>query len=219
MVAADYKMKRLAMNLEPSGIGGMPSFLAMMKGSSAAGQSMMPRWWLEPRYESVLVDAEHLAWQLRGGSVKAMTEDEFLNAAGDRERVAKPNPMTKKWADAMTAHYDELVAKDAIFGQLRNCMDLAVVAALIVKEGLADKAGYSMPLLLSASELPNNQYNAPRQVDSQASVMQKGRNWIISASGGVQIVPWSTIEQLKTDSSIADIRDKSEQAGQRWWWD
>jgi hypothetical protein len=41
----------------------------------------------------------------------------------------------------MTAKYEELSQKEAVFGQLRNCMDLAVIAALIVKERLPEKAG------------------------------------------------------------------------------
>ena len=37
-----------------------------------------------------------------------------------------------------------------IFGQLRNCMELAIVAALIVKEDLPAKAGNSLPVLMDA---------------------------------------------------------------------
>ena len=102
----------------------------------------MPRWWLAPDYDSLLKDPEGLAWELRRAGVKAMTEDEMINAAGQRQRTGLANPMAKKWADNMTAHYDELSAKDTIFGQLRNCMDLAVVAALISRENLTEKCGW-----------------------------------------------------------------------------
>ena len=44
----------------------------------------------------------------------------------------------------MTAHYDELSTKDVVFGQLRNCIDLAVVAALVAKERLNEKTGWDM---------------------------------------------------------------------------
>ena len=36
MVAADYRMKRLSMNMEPAPIAGLPSYLEMMSGGSRA---------------------------------------------------------------------------------------------------------------------------------------------------------------------------------------
>ena len=35
--------------------------------------------------------------------------------------------MAQKWADNMTAHYDELAVAEPVFGDLRNCMQLALV--------------------------------------------------------------------------------------------
>ena len=180
LVAADYRMKRLAMAFEEPPIAGLPNFLQMIKASNKSAKTMLPRWWLAPDYDALLADAEGLAWELRAAGVKAMTEDEVINASGERQRTGQANPLAKKWADNMTAHYDELSTKDVIFGQLRNCMDLAVVAALISKENLTEKCGWSMPLLLNP-DLQVERYNAPRQVDSQASAIQKGSNWIISA--------------------------------------
>ena len=109
----------------------------------------MPRWWLAADYDSLLTDPAGLSWELQKASVKAMTEDEFISANGQRKATGHANPTAQKWADNMTAHYDELSAKDSIFGQLRNCMDLAVVTALISKENLTEKCGWSMPLLLN----------------------------------------------------------------------
>src|SRR5205085_12659256 len=62
-------------------------------------------------------------------------------ADGKREKTVKASPLAEKWADTMTEKYEELAAKDTIFGELRNCMDLAVVSALIAKHHLLEKAG------------------------------------------------------------------------------
>ena len=83
----------------------------------------------------------------------------------------------------MTANYEELSQQDAIFGQLRNCIDMAVLAALISKENLAEKSGWNMSLLVS-DELPVEAYHAPQQVDSQASALRHKGDWIVSVSGG-----------------------------------
>jgi len=219
LVAADYRMKRLAMNFEPSPVPGLPSFLTMMTASGSGMSNMLPRWWLEPNYQPLLRDASGLAFEFRGGSVKAMTEEDFLTAAGQRQHTGKANPVAQKWADNMTAKYDELAVADPIFGQLRNCMELAVVAALIVKERLPQKAGYSMPTLLDPAEVKVDEYFAPKQVDSQASVLKKGRNWIISASGGVMLNSWGIADKLEPGDAPAKVRaEGAPRAQSGWWW-
>jgi hypothetical protein len=217
LLAADYRMKRLAMAFEEPPIAGLPSFLQMMKTSGRTPKTMLPRWWLEPDYEALVSDVEGLTWELPRGGVKALTEEAFLGAAGERKRTGQASPLAAKWADNMTAHYDELSTKDSIFGQLRNCMDMAVVAALISKEHLAEKCGWSMPLLMN-SDLPVEIYHAPHQVDSQTSTMQKGTSWMISVSGGVQMAPWQLIERRTTKAELRDTREKSAARGTSWWW-
>jgi hypothetical protein len=217
LVAADYRMKRLAMGFEEPPISGVPSFLQMMKASAKSARPMLPRWWLAPNYDALVADPEGLAWEVRGAGVRALTEDEVVNASGQREATGKSNPLAKKWADNMTARYDELAKKDAIFGQLRNCMDMAVVAALISKENLTEKCGWSMPLLMNPDLLVES-YHAPHSVDSQASAVQKGTNWIISASGGVQINPWEPLEKPAADPALSSTRAKSAARSTAWWW-
>ncbi|HEY4761439.1 MAG TPA: DUF1598 domain-containing protein, partial [Thermoguttaceae bacterium] len=97
LVAADYRMKRLAMNFDPAPQGlKLPSFLHMVSTSSKGMSNMLPRWWLEPSYEPLLRDADGLAWELRGASVKTMTEEDFLTSTGSREHTGKANPMAQK---------------------------------------------------------------------------------------------------------------------------
>jgi hypothetical protein len=217
LVAADYRMKRLAMAFEEPPISGLPNFLQMLKTSGKGAKPMMPRWWLEPNYEAMLKDPQGLAWELRGASVKALTEEEVVNASGERQATGHASPLAKKWADNMTAHYDELSKKDVIFGQLRNCIDMAVVAALISQENLTEKCGWSMPLLLNPDLLVES-YHAPHEVETQASVVQKTSGWIISASGGVQVVPWQLLEKATPSPALAGVRAKAAAPSTNWWW-
>jgi len=211
-------MKRLAMNFDPAPIAGLPSYLEMMSGSSHGVQT--PRWWLATNYDPLLTDGEGLAWELRGAGVKAMTEQDIFSANGDRKHTGKASPLAQKWADNMTAKYGELSQCDSIFGQLRNCMDLAVVTALIVKENLATRADCDLGLLANATGLPVELFAAPKQVDSKASFVKKGDNWIISASGGVQIHSWGVADKHEKSDTLAPLREKAvAAAGKRWWWD
>jgi len=218
LVAADYRMKRLAMNFDPSPVAGLPSFLEMMKVKGRGMSNMMPRWWLEPRYESVARSPEALAWELQGAAVKAMTEEDFFAADGQRTHLGKASPIAQRWADNMTENYPALALADPIFGQLRNCMEMAIVSALIVREDLTGKAGYSMPTLLDPTEVEIQKFPAPKQVDTRASALKKGRNWIISASGGVQINSHAALQTIKQNEALDPIRAQAIPTGGSWWW-
>jgi hypothetical protein len=217
MVAADHQMKRLAMNFEPVPVKGLPSYLSMLAPSKTI---QTPRWWLAANYEPLLKDEEGLAWQLRGTGVKCLTEEDHFNQNGGREHTGKASPLAQKWAEMMTEKFDELSAKDTIFGSLRNCMDLAVVASLIMQEHLADKVDCRLDLLMNAKQLPIEEYQVPKQVGSQASLVKKGHNYIISASGGVLFQPWAVIRDSKVDSSTTAARGKVVETvkATTWWW-
>jgi len=219
MVAADYRMKRLAMNFDRAPVTGMPSFMELILNSAGGAQNMLPRWWLEPNYEIVLADADKSAWELRGAGVKAMTEDDFLTKTGERQHTGKANPVAQRWASNMTRQYPELASRDSIFAQLINVMDTAIVGTLIVREQLFDRSGHAFPTLLNAEVLPTEEFNPPRHVDSRATVLQKGKGWVISASGGVQIVPDTLLDKVEVNGKLAPIRTEAINSRRElWWW-
>ena len=219
LVAADYRMKRLAMNFERAPVKGMPSFLEMYRAGRAGMSNIMQRWWLEPRCEAVLRSPDGLAWEFNGVSAKCVTEEDFVAAGGEREHGGKANPMAQKWADNMTKHYDELAVAEPVFGDLRNCMQLALVGALVVHERLVDKANCPLPAMLQEATMKTMELPAPRQVDSQVSMLKQGRNWIISASGGVTIRPAAILGKAREDSAPAEARGKARVAAKsKWYW-
>lgn len=217
MVAADFRMKRIGMDFEPARIDGLPSYLDMIPARATRAQNLMPRWWLAPNYEPLRRDEEGLAWELRGPGVKCLTEQDVMTADGGRQHTGRSEPIAQKWADTFTAKFDELAREDSTFGSLRNVMDLAVVAALLTKEGLVEFAGLEMPELLGGA--PLEQYPAPRSVASQASFVKKGRNWVLSVSGGVQIYPWQIADRTEVAADLSTTRGQFENtSADGWWW-
>ncbi len=216
LVAADFRMKQLAMNFQPAPIGDMPSFLHLMKANSRGTKSMMPRWWLAPNYEPMSRDAEGLAWELRGPGVQCMTEEDHFDAAGKRVASKKAGNAAQRWAKNLTDRYTELAQHDSAFGMLRNAMDLAVVAALVEKEGLLGLAGLELPNMMQTA--PIAEYHAPTQVDSKVSFVKQGRNWVVSASGGVQFLPWLVADKVEQNDEIASVRKQLSSTGDRWYW-
>ena len=215
MVAADFRMKRLAMNFEPAPIGDMPSFLHLMT-SNGGSKSMMPRWWLAPNYEPMARDADGLAWELRGPGVKCMTEEDHFDSDGKRAGSSKSGSAATRWAKTLTDRYSELAAHDSAFGKLRNVMDLAVVAALLEHHQLLSLAGVDLPQMMQ--EAPVAQFYAPTKVDSMVSFVKPGRNWVASVSGGVQFLPWLVADNTEQSGTIAKVREQVSTSDTRWYW-
>ncbi len=220
LVAADFLMKRLGMNFEKSPVDGLPSYMELLALRTAPRpKSAMPRWWMAPKYEPLIKDADGLAWQLRG-SVQTLTEDGYVGSSGAVVATGREDPLAKKWADAMTNNYAALAKALPVFAELRNCIDLAVVAALLVKEDLTRKAGCDLPLLLDESRIAVAEYPVPKSIASRASFVRKGRDWIISLSGGVQVDSWSALERVEINAQLHETRAIAKPAiPDRWWWD
>lgn len=217
LVASDYRMKRFAMNLEKAPIAGMPGFIDLLKKNNVGLDNMMPRWWMACDYDSIAKTDDGLAWQIRGQGVKVLTEDEIVSASGNVTGSGKANPVAETWANTMTSKYDELSAKTPIFGQLRNIMDLSVVAALIEKEGLAQKSGCDFSSLLDASTVSIEKWQTPKAVASESSFVKRGREYIITASGGVEVNSWKVADNTEVVPAISEKRAAAVSSdGWRW---
>ncbi len=179
-----------------------------------------PRWWLTVDYEPLLRSENGLAWRLRGQGVQALTEDGYLGAAGQIVKTGRTSPLARQWADAMTAKYAELSTVIPAFGKLRNCMDLAVVAALITREQLFHQAGCQLPLLLDPTRTSGPTYHVPKTVASQASLVTVGRQRVVTVSGGVLVDSWSVLTRVEQDVSLATISIPLPDVNTgTWWWD
>jgi hypothetical protein len=219
LAAADYRLKRLSDGLDASPVPGIVSHLKMAQTSGSGMQAIAPRFWLVPNYQPVLVDPAGLAFEIRGASVKCLTEDMVFGAGGNRSGTGKSSPAAQKFADTMTAKYGALAAKEPVFAELQGVMDFAIVAALIKKENLTQKAGHTLPLLMDSKQLPNEELAAVKRTDSVVSMFQKGSQWIISASGGVQIDSFAAARNQQPSSELAAVRTRAGAGGKSWWWD
>ncbi len=214
MVAADYRMKQIGMGLTPSPVPGLPSFLEMMRSTKRA-ENMMPRWWLEPNYGTILSDEDGLAWEITEAGVKTMTENDLFAADGSRKQTGSSDPVSRQWAETMTARYKDLSVAEPVFGQLQGCMDLAVAATLIVRKDLLAKSQCNLPMLIK--EQGTAQLATPRHVASKSSFARKDRGWVI-ACGGVQLNPWAIIDRTETRAELAQVRRQIAATETSSWW-
>jgi hypothetical protein len=106
----------------------------------------------------------------------------------------------------MTASYDELAGKQPVFAELVNCIDLAVVAALIKGRQLDGRAGCDLSPLTDAAGLELPSYDVPASVPTVATGVKKGTTWVLSASGGVKFQPWQFAANTAEAAELAASR-------------
>ena len=218
LVAADYRMKRLAMGLARSKAKNLPSVIEM----AAKARNKMrgaPRMWMECNYQPLATDEAHDVWELRGQGVRVLTENAFFDKDGDSVVAKKGNKFASKWADRLTDRYEEVAKSETVFGDLRNLMDLSVVAAVIERESLVNKTGVDISNLLN----DNIRYESrpvPETLPTQCSFINvAAKGYIVTASGGVQVDSWSVAEKSEVVPGVEKIAQIALASHtDRWWW-
>jgi hypothetical protein len=225
MVAADYQMKRYAMDLEAAPIDALPSYLDMASARDGVSGSN-PRWWMATNYDAVKRTDNRLAWQITGQGVKTLTETDLVDATGNVQRTGKSEPTARRWAETMTQNFDDLCTEASIFGELRNVMDLAVVAALIHDEQLAERAGCDLASIVGSTQ-PSTQatvayspvsFEVPKAVEPQCSFLKKKQGWMVTASGGVEVNPYAVLQQQVVAEELEQVRSRADAESDQWWW-
>jgi hypothetical protein len=220
LVAADFKMKLLSMGLEASPISDFPSILEMAQKKDANNiGSIAPRFWMECCYEPIARNDDGTVWQLRGPGVKTLTQESYFDRDGKRTSAGKPNKFAEQWAKNMSERFEELSAAEPVFRELRNIMDMSVVAALIAKEGLLAKANMSIPNIDGQNrEITTPVWQSPKTIPTSCSFVHTSRSWIVTASGGVQVDSWAVANNTQTVTGLAVQAGLVKNDTNRWWW-
>jgi hypothetical protein len=200
LVAADYRMKRIGMGLDDSGLKSLPSYLSMIPAGGRA--TSLPRFWLEADYDPIARDPDELAWRIGGRRMTCLTESDLAAQGGMKRGAAPADAIAQRWCAAMTASYEDLADRQPVFAELVNGIDLAVVAALIKGRQLDDRAGCDLSPLTDPAVLPLPSYEVPATVPTVATGIRKGGSWVLSASGGVKFQPW---QFAATTAEAADL--------------
>ena len=216
MVAADFRMKRLAMHFDEPPIPDLPSYLQLLKPSQRGMQNLLPRWWLAPLYEPLLTDADGLSWQLRGQGVQCHDRNRLRrptwNCESDRQSGCGGHEMGKQ--------YDGPFRRTRHPGLgLRQPPQRHRFGGRRSPDRERRHAQSCRPrTAVSSWRSACDDYAAPKQVATQASFVKKGRNYLISASGGVQIYPWEIADKKQIGADLTATRKLALPAADQWWW-
>lgn len=228
IVEADYHMKLVGMGLE-KGVLGVTSYLDSMelkRGESAPAMGVL-RWWFTLGDGAIRGSADRSAFELKGSSVKVLSENELLTKTGERVHTGKSDELNAKFADSFTRNFDLLAAKYPIYAELRNVFDLAVVAAIMKHERLLDRAGWQALHFLDADKYEIELGVAPEKVMSVANYrMINDRTLVVGVSGGVEVTAAAKIASdrytTSQDGYLEAGRSHAENkkvSPDLWWWD
>ncbi len=203
ILAADYRMKLYGMNLAQAPVKGLPSYVEMIANKSSMSQ-LQSRWWMACDYSALEHSADRKAWKISGPGIKTLTEQDQVTAEGTFKQTGKVDGLARKWAEVFTKKMDELAVKDPVFGELRNAMDLCIVAALIQSQELQGLANCDLSAIVGeTSKVELAKCEVAKSLDPQCSFIQTVQGWVVTASGGVMVDSWQVVSKLKVNDSIA----------------
>ena len=129
------------------------------------------------------------------------------------QKTVKKLKVAEDWAENMTKHYDALSASVPVFRDLRNLMDMSVIAAIIRNEHLISKVGLEMPMI--GGELNTPSYSVPEKVPSKVTVADS----TVQVSGGVLMNSWGAAQNTIVKDDISKVATVAKVAtADRWWW-
>ncbi len=223
---ADYRLKMIGIGKLEGGAH-VPSIFELMTVEEQKSSKLDAlRWWLTMKYDAILHSPDHNVFEIQGPSVQCLSEDQYLTAKGERVGTGQASATNQAFAENFTRHYSELAQRDIAFADLQNVFDLALVAALLKNEGIANRINWDF-----GSFAPNGMYEpavyaAPREVESVANHrVYRGKDIVVQVAGGVRGDLMSVVRDRDVMKSSTTLKDMTAQAAPsnlpqgRWWWD
>lgn len=213
LVEADFRMKRISLGVEASGLREVRSHLSLL---APQGNSLQ-RWWFMPLYDPVQVSQDGNVFALSGQRAQLMAQEEISDNQGNRSDAATTRQSTERFAQLFTQHFQELADQSPIFAELQSLYDMAVLAELIKAEFWPKNPDWDMATFLRADGLPVNSYVEPKYVPSD-STFRKARGSLIGLIGGVTINPRSVISNTEPAPRLFKENFEAPSQDHNWYW-
>lgn len=224
LVEADYRMKLIGIGLEKPPVK-IAVWADNVKARSVA-RNALQRWYFTPDYQRISVNHDETAMQLVGDGVKLIGADERVGKDGTRAASSGVDRASQNFTRTFTEQFGEIAQRSPVFGQLRNLMDLSIVAAFIKEMDYYGKAGWEMSTFGDESKLPIETWQAPKHVEPVVNPIYKDGRLAAPIGGGVLIKSDEalTVENMKVDESgkVDEARNSVRVDGlgeNQWWWD
>ncbi len=223
IIEADYLMKLIGIERVQGGQG-IPSYFDLLANHPEAQGSLEGvRWWLTLAYDDVVHSPDRDAFQLGGSFVLCQSENEFLTDEGDRVQTGQSEPVNRQFASNFTQHYNELAAREPVFADLQGVFNLALVAAIIDREGAGTWLGDSFD---ADGTFATTRYWTPREADTMVNHrVYNGQDIVVQVAGGVKADVLGALNEAEVETAdpaldkVSELATAPELPAGRWWWD
>ena len=219
MVEADYRMKLIGIGLEKPAVP-IKSYLALARPRSSSNG--MARWYFTPQYGSIRMSRDRRVLQLGSSGARLVGEAELVSANGERSQSARRDRASMGFTADFTRKYAALAKAEPIYAELRNVMDLSIIAAGLQFLDAYEKCDWQPDLFLNASKLDVETHEVPTKLPTAVNAVWKGRRLLTPVGGGVSIRSTDAFESMQTisDAVLPECPEiPSNLADDQWWWD
>jgi len=222
MVAADYRMKRIGLELDASPVRQLQTFINHTVPSDS---NALFRWYFVPDYDSVILTADRTGMELVGDGVRLVGENEVVSLTGERTVLdGVLDPGSRAFTRSFTGLYPQIAQQALVFAQLRNWIDMLICAAHIHREDFYGQSGWSMAFFGNEEKYPLETFVAPTEVEPVVGV-KPVRRGALTPVGGIVIDAEKALdeEHAKPDAN-GKIAERKKQLTLNlpedvWWWD
>jgi hypothetical protein len=192
LVEADYRMKLIGIGLEKPPVK-MPVWVELATAGAVAANALQ-RWYFVPDYECVRVSEDDLAIELVGRGVKLCGADEVVKPDGSRLTAARSDQASRTFTEAFTEKYAEIAARNPVYAQLRNMIDLVVTAAYLQEHDAYGKAGWGAEKLRDEACCEVERLTPPSRAETAIHAVWRGNRLLTPIGGGVVIQPRKAVQ-------------------------
>ena len=224
LVEADYRMKLIGIGLEQPPVN-IPSWVSRARPNSIA-RNALQRWYFVPDYEAVRVSQDEMSMELVGDSVRLVSANEVVNSGGQRAAAGRVDKASEMFVAAFTNKYAQLAARVPVYAELRNLIDMSIVAAFIQRQDYYGQAGWELDIFSDEDIFSVENHTTPKQVETAINAIWKGRRLLTPIGGGVHIRPGNALSDENllhdTEGTVAAQRQSvtlDDLAEGQWWWD
>ena len=221
MVESDYRMKLIAVGLEPPPVE-MTTFAAAIDGPIRD----MQQWWLTPNYRWICEDRQGESLEMQGEGVRLLTDRMSIGPDGSLQQTkTRPSKAARLYSESFTKMFPKIAVASPVFGQLRTVVDLLVGAAWLRRHQAWDRVGWDGGILFDEQSLTTESYPVPMHVQTVANAIFKGEMLVVPAGGGFSINPAIALEEANvTIDKAGDLTTQRKsirlpENDSTWWWD
>lgn len=203
MIEADYLMKRIAIGVDPTGVRGMKSSLALAK----PGDNMMRRWWFAPNPQCLTHDGQHRIWNFQGPRWILKAQEEILDDSGNLIDSPSAKGSSSEFAQLFNQHMEPLTEQFVAFADLQNTFDLLMTAAILRDCIARGTLSWTPTLMENPEACPTPHYPVPRESPSLLKTKNGRGGLLIGAfSGGVHLPAETLVQHAAVTSMPANAR-------------